>query len=93
LVEFKAGVECDPVLPKELEGSFQGSGVEGSGSAHGSLGEQNQGSTEACTNLKCSSFDWITSWAPASKLSHGGRASLEYLKEHPEEEASVHVVL
>jgi hypothetical protein len=93
LVEFKAGVECDPVLPKELEGSFQGSGVEGSGSAHGSLGEQNQGSTEACTKLKCSSFDWIASWAPASKLPHGGRASLEYLKEHPEEEASVHVVL
>jgi hypothetical protein len=93
LVEFKAGVECDLVIPKELESSFQGSGVEGSGFVHGVTGEKNQSSAEAGTNLKCSSFDWITSWAPASKMSHGGRASLDFLKEHPEEEASVHVVL
>lgn len=86
-------MESNPFLPEELEGPFQGSGVEGSGSVHGSLGEQNQGTTEAGTKLKCSSFAWIASWAPASKLAHGGRASLEYLKEHPEEEASVHVVL
>jgi hypothetical protein len=28
-----------------------------------------------------------------SKIEHGGRASLTYLKEHPEEDASVHVML
>jgi hypothetical protein len=67
--------------------------MEGSGFVHGPLGEKNQGSAGTDTKLKCSSFDWISSWAPASKLSHGGRASLEYLKKHPEEEASVHVVL
>jgi hypothetical protein len=30
---------------------------------------------------------------PASKLEHGGRASLAYMKEHLEEDASVHAVL
>lgn len=43
--------------------------------------------------LKCTSFDWIASWAPASKLAHGGRVSLAYLSEHPEEASSIHVVL
>jgi hypothetical protein len=93
LVEFEAGVEGNPFLSEKLEGNFQGSCVEGSGSVYGSLGEQDQSTTEAGTKLKCSSFDWIASWAPAAKLVHGGRASLEYLKDHPEEEASVHVVL
>jgi hypothetical protein len=67
--------------------------VEGSGSVHGTLVDQDQNTTAPGTKLKCSSFDWIASWAPASKLAYEGRASLEYLKEHPEEEASVHVVL
>lgn len=86
-------MEGNPFLSEKLESAFQRSCVEGSGSVCGSLGEQDQSTTEAGANLKCSSFDWIASWAPAAKLAHGGRASLEYLKEHPEEEASVHVVL
>jgi hypothetical protein len=43
--------------------------------------------------LRCTSFDWVSSWAPASQLEHGGRASMAFLKEHPEEENSIHLVL
>jgi hypothetical protein len=61
LVEFEAGVESNSFLPEKLEGSFQGSGVEGSGFVHGTLVEQDQSTTEPGTKLKCSSFDWIAS--------------------------------
>jgi hypothetical protein len=86
-------VESHSFLSEKLEGSFQGSVVEGTGPLHGASVKQDQSTTGAGTKLKCSSFDWISSWAPASKLAHGGRASLEYLKEHPNKHASVHVVL
>jgi hypothetical protein len=80
LVKFEAGLERNSILFEKLEGPFQGSGVEGCGFVHGTTVEQDQSTTEPGTTLKFSSFDWIASWAPASKLAHGGRASLEYLK-------------
>jgi hypothetical protein len=67
--------------------------VEGSGFLHGAPVEHDQSITGTGTELKCTDFEWFSSWALASKLAHGGRASLAYLKEHPEEDASVHVVL
>jgi hypothetical protein len=67
--------------------------MEGSGLLHGAPGEQDQSTDGIGAELKCTDFEWTSSWAPASKLAHGGRASLAYLKEHPEEDASVHVVL
>jgi hypothetical protein len=67
--------------------------MEGSGLLHGAPGEQDQSTDGIGAELKCTAFEWTSSWAPASKLAHGGRASLAYLKEHPEEDASVHVVL
>jgi hypothetical protein len=93
LVGFEAGVESDSILSEKLESSFQGSVVEGSGLLHGAPVEKDQSTTGTGTELKCTNFEWISSWASASKLAHGGRASLAYLKEHPEEDASVHVVL
>jgi hypothetical protein len=92
LVGSEAGVESYSFLSEKLEGSFQGSDVGGSGPLHETSVKQDQSTTGAGTTLKCSSFDWISSWAPAAKTSHGGQTSLEFLKEHPEE-ASVHVVL
>jgi hypothetical protein len=92
LVEFEAGVEGHSFLSEKLESPFQGPDVGGSGLLHEASVKQDQSTTGAGTTLKCSSFDWISSWAPAAKTSHGGRASLEFLKKHPEEDASVHVV-
>jgi hypothetical protein len=86
-------VEGYPFISEKLEGSFQGIDLGGSRPLHEASVKQDQSTAGAGTTLKCSSFDWISSWAPASKTSHGGRASLEFLKEHPEEDASVHVVL
>jgi hypothetical protein len=37
--------------------------------------------------------NWTVTWRTlASSLGHGGRASLEFLKAHPEEEDAIHVV-
>jgi hypothetical protein len=93
LAELEAGVESNSFLSEKLESSFQGAVVEGSGLLHGAPVEQDQSTAGTGAELKCTDFKWISSWSPASKLAHGGRASLAYLKEHPEEDASVHVVL
>jgi hypothetical protein len=93
LVGSETGVESHTFLSEKLESAFQGPNVGGSGPFHEASIKQDQSTTVAGTIMKCSSFDWISSWAPAAKTSHGGRASLEFLKENPEEDASVHVVL
>jgi hypothetical protein len=92
MVGFETSVESDPVIP-EVESSLQGSVLEGSGLLCEKPVETDQRAHGTNVKLKCTSFEWISSWAPASKLDHGGRASLAYLKEQPKEDASVHVVL
>ena len=42
--------------------------------------------------MRCVDFGWTSTWKTTAKASHGGRASLEYLKEHPEEDEVIHVV-
>jgi hypothetical protein len=90
---YETGVEFDLVLPKELEGSFQRSNLEGGGLVCRNTNPPQVTPSTDVVELKCTSFDWIFSWAPASKLAHGGRAPLAYLKEHPDEDSSIHVVL
>jgi hypothetical protein len=93
LVGYEAVVEGYTFLSEKLESPFQRPTVGGSGHVHEAFVKQDQSIIGAGTTMKCSSFDWISSWAPAARTSHGGRASLEFLKENPEEDASVHVVL
>jgi hypothetical protein len=41
----------------------------------------------------CCDFGWTATWRTlASSMVHGGRASLEFLKAHPEEGDAIHVV-
>jgi hypothetical protein len=43
--------------------------------------------------MTCGDFDWMATWRTfASSLGHGGLASLEFLKAHPEEGDVIHVV-
>jgi hypothetical protein len=83
-------VEVDPVLSKELESFIQRSNLERGGFVCRNIADPLQGTTGT---TEVTSFDWISSWIPASKLAHGGRASLAYLKEHLEENSSIHMML
>jgi hypothetical protein len=52
-----------------------------------------QKSTTTTQPLICGDFGWTTTWRTlASLMVHGGRASLEFLKAHPEEGDAIHVV-
>jgi hypothetical protein len=48
--------------------------------------KESQNAAGVGAGLSYRSFGWISSWKPsASMASHGGRASLAYLQEHPED--------
>jgi hypothetical protein len=52
-----------------------------------------QKSTTTTQPLICGDFGWTATWRTlASSMVHGGRASLEFLKAHPEEGDAIHVV-
>ena len=41
----------------------------------------------------CKDFLWVTSWLTTAGSACGGRATLSYLQEHPEESNNIHVVM
>ena len=43
--------------------------------------------------LRCIDFGWIATWASTASSPYGGRATANYLKDHPEESNNVHVVM
>jgi D-serine deaminase-like pyridoxal phosphate-dependent protein len=43
--------------------------------------------------LKCTSFDWISTWKSSATSLHQERASEAYLLKHPEESEDIHVVI
>jgi hypothetical protein len=64
---YETGVEVDPVLSEALESSFQGPNLEGGGIVCGNFAEFPQVTPGTDVELECTGFDWISSWAPASK--------------------------
>ena len=52
--------------------------------------ETNQSSLTLGARLRCVDFGWITSWMLTARKD--GRASIEYLKSHPEDDGGIHVV-
>ena len=73
-----------------MESAFQGAGWRKNGSIHGPVDGTDQVSLELGTGLRCVDFGWISSWALSAK--HDGRATLNYLKNHPEDDGGIHVV-
>jgi hypothetical protein len=67
-------VEDDHVLSKELESPLQSSNLEEGGYVFRTANSP-QDPSGTNVELKRASFDSIASWAPASKLAHGGRDS------------------
>jgi hypothetical protein len=57
-----------------LEGSFQGYVLEAAHIDHGYVGNKTQGIPNDGGYVKCTSFDWISSWTPTAEKIHGGRA-------------------
>ena len=60
---------------------------------HGEAKTESTGAVGAGTELRCTSFDWVSSWSSTEGPSRLGQATMAYLKEHPEEAGSIHVVL
>ena len=81
------------LLPKDLETTFPGPGVSPGGSLHGRFDKEAKDASVTDAGLRCTSFDWLSSWKMSmASASHGGRASLAYLQQHPDEDSEVHVV-
>jgi hypothetical protein len=77
-----------------MEAAVQRAGRWMKRSVHELLTCEAQETTSSTGIMTCEDFGWITSLqAVASSMSHGGRAKLEYLKTHPEDDMSIHVVL
>jgi hypothetical protein len=71
---------------KDLEG--------GERIVHGFAVDESQKSAATARKLTYQDFEWVATWrSTSSSVKHGGRASLEYLRSHPEESRSIHVVL
>lgn len=88
------GVETGPFFPKGLESSFQRARRGKDKSVHGLSPHQAEKTSLSAGSLTCTDFGWLTSWqSSADAAAHGGRATLEYLKAHPDEDSSVHVVM
>jgi hypothetical protein len=81
-----------PILPKDLAGSFQKPGMGSGGKIQKCPGEKTEDGAVANAGLKCTSFDWISTWKSTASL-HQGRASEAYLLKHPEESGDIHVVI
>jgi hypothetical protein len=56
-------------------------------------GEKAEDGVVADAGLKCTSFDWISTWKSSTASLHQGRASEAYFLKHPEESGDIHVVI
>jgi hypothetical protein len=76
-----------------MAGSFQNPGLGSGGKIQVRSGEETEDGAIADAGLKCSSFDWISTWKSSTTSLHQGRASEAYLSKHPEEADNIHVVI
>jgi hypothetical protein len=56
-------------------------------------GEKTEDGAILDAGLKCTSFDWISTWKSSTASTHQGRATEAYLLKHPEESGYIHVVI
>ena len=80
-------------LPEAVGDPSPGFGGWKTASIHGCTVGKNQSSFADRTRLNCVNFGWNSTWATTVASPYAGRASLEYLKKHPEESSAVHVVM
>jgi hypothetical protein len=90
---YETGVVVTPIIPKELANSFQIPGVGSGGKIQKRPGEKSEDDAVVDAGLKCTSFDWISTWKSSMTSLHQGRASKAYLLKHPEESDNIHVVI
>lgn len=91
--EICKGVAPNLDVPEKVEDPLQGSGGRPAGKVLDSDDQQAEETACATGELRCTSFDWVSIWKTTATSSHDGRASLKYLKEHPDESGSIHVVM
>jgi hypothetical protein len=82
----------DSLISKDLATAFRRPGMGSGGKIQSCPDKKTEESTILDARLKCTSFDWISSWKTTSSSPYGGRATVTYLMEHPEEADKVHVV-
>jgi hypothetical protein len=93
LFKYETGVALDNVISEKLEDPVQGQGVDESISVCGLVDPKTQAAARTDARLICKSFGWISSWSSsAAGAHHGGRASMAYLQNHPDDDA-VHMVI
>jgi hypothetical protein len=90
---YETGVGFAPIIPKDLAYSFQIPGVGSGGKFQKRPGEKTEDDAVADAGLKCTSFDWISTWKSSTTSLHQRRASEAYLLKHPEESDNIHVVI
>jgi hypothetical protein len=93
LVVHETGVGLTPIISKDLAGSIQTPGMGSGGKIQMRPGEKTENGAIADARLKCTSFDWISTWKSSTASIHQGRASEAYLSKHPEESGNIHVVI
>jgi hypothetical protein len=93
LVVYETGVGLTPILPKDLADSIQKPGMGSGRKIQMCPGEKTEDGVVADAGLKCTSFDWISTWKSSTASLHQGRASEAYLLKHPEESGDIHVVI
>jgi hypothetical protein len=82
------------VISEELKGSLQRPALAPGGWFLTAPLKQVQHPTHADAGLICMPFGWTSSWKTTGiGSSHGGRATVAYLNEHPEEADEIHVVM
>jgi hypothetical protein len=86
-------VGANPVIPKDLADPFQKPRVGSGGKVQSCPGEKTEDVVVVDAGLKCTSFDWISTWKSSTTSLHQGHASEAYLLKHPEESDNIHVVI
>ena len=90
----ETGVASCVDIPEKLAKTFQGSGARKNCAVRGKANRQLEGAFGFARKVKCTDSAWGSSWKEGvSTSTHGGRASLAYLRAHLEESKSIHVVL
>jgi hypothetical protein len=83
---------ANSVIPKDLADPFQKADVRSGGKLQICPCEKCEEVVIVDAGLKCSSFNWTSTWKTAATSLHNGRASEAYLLKHPEKSGNIHAV-
>jgi hypothetical protein len=79
-----------PVISKDLTDAFQKPGVGSGGKIQNCHGEKTEELVIVDARLRCTPFDWISTWKASSSSPYAGHASESYLLKRPEESDNIH---